>query len=99
MKEGKDYLLVEDDLHPDQFLIQLTSSGYAGVIYRYGKVSIIEENDQARLRFIYKIESVPDSLDIRAEYLKDDPEFNNHIGDILSDIISNNDYIIGRPHD
>jgi hypothetical protein len=99
MKEGKDYLLVEDDLHPDQFLIQLTSSGYAGIVYRYGKVSIIEEKNQARLRFIYKIESVPDSLAHRRDMLKEDPEFNNHIGDILSDIILNNDYVIGRPHD
>lgn len=99
MKEGKDYLLVEDDLHPDQFLIQLTSSGYAGVIYRYGKVSIIEENNQARLKFIYKIESVPDSLVPHRDKLQDDPEFNNLLGDILSDIISNNDYKIGRPND
>lgn len=99
MKEGKDYLLVEDDLHPDQFLIQLTGSGYAGVVYRYGKVSIVEEKDQARLKFIYKIESVPDSLARHRDKLPDDAEFNNLLGDILADIISNNDYKIGRPND
>jgi len=99
MIEGKDYLLVEDDLHPDQFLIQLTSSGYAGVIYRYGKVSIVEEKNQARLKFIYKIESVPDFLTHRRDKLQEDPEFNNLLGEILADILSNNDCKIGRPHD
>ena len=99
MIEGKDYLLVEDDLHPDQFLIQLTSSRYAGVVYRYGKVSIIEEKNQARLKFVYDIKSVPDSLMDRAHTLKDDPIFTNYIGDVLTHILSNNDCKIGRPHD
>jgi hypothetical protein len=99
MIEGKDYLLVEDDLHPDQFLIQLTSRGYAGIVYRYGKVSIIEEKNRARLKFIYDIQSVPDSFTSPADSLKEDLVFKNHIGEILADILSNNDCKIGRPHD
>jgi hypothetical protein len=99
MIEGKDYLLVEDDLHPDQFLIQLTSRGYAGIIYRYGKVSIIEEGHRARLKFIYDIQSVPDSFTSDSNTLKDDPVFKNYIGEILADILSNNNCKIGRPHD
>ena len=94
MKEGKDYLLVEDDLHPDQFLIQLTSGIYAGVIYRYGKVSIVEEKNRARLRFVYKIHSAPDSFGDHSKIISDS-DFNNHIGEVLSDIISNNEYKIG----
>jgi hypothetical protein len=99
MKEGKDYLLVEDDLHPDQFLIQLTSSGYAGIVYRYGKVSIIEEKNQARLKFVYQIKSVPDILNVSHAALEKDPVFKNHIGEILADILSNNNCKIGRPND
>ena len=97
MQEGKDYLLVEDDLHPDQFLIKLTSSGYTGTVYHYGKVSIIEERNQARLKFVYKIKSVPDHLN--TESLNDDPRFKNILGDILADILSNNNCKIGRLYD
>jgi hypothetical protein len=99
MIEGKDYLLVENDLHPDQFLIQLTSSGYAGIVYHYGKVSIIEEKNQARLKFVYQIKSVPDILNVSHAALEKDPVFKNHIGKILADILSNNNCKIGRPND
>lgn len=99
MKEGKDYLLVEDDLHPDQFLIQLTGSQYAGIIYRYGNVSIVEEKNQARLKFIYQIESVPDSINLSQAALEKNTAFKNHIGEILAEILSNNNCKIGRLHD
>lgn len=99
MKEGKDYLLIEDNLHQDQFLIQLTSGDYTGVVYRYGKVSIIEENDQARLKFVYKIESVPDHGFHTVESLNENVKFKKALGDVLSDIILNNDYKIGNMHE
>lgn len=94
MKEGKDYLLVENDLHPSQFLIQLTSGRYAGIVYHYDKVSVIEEDNQARLRFVYNINSVPDSFNDPSK-LESDIDFTNHIGDVLANIILNNDCKIG----
>lgn len=94
MIEGKDYLLVEDDLHSDQFLIKLTSGVYAGIVYRYGKVSIVEEKNRARLKFIYKICSAPDSFGDHSN-ITTNADFNNHIGEVLADIISNNEYKIG----
>lgn len=96
MIEGRDYILIENDLHPDQFSIQLAMEQYAGVVYTYGSVRIIEEGDRARLSFAYKIESVPDCLSDKN--LKEDAAFNNMLGDVLVDILENNDAQIGHGH-
>lgn len=94
MIEGRDYILVENDLHEDHFSIQLAMNGYAGVVYKYGSVRITEEGDRARLSFAYDIESVPDHLS--KETLKADDAFNNLLGDVLVDILENNDAQIGH---
>ena len=55
---------------------------YQGVIYRYGKVTPIEEDDKLRLKFDWQI---LDSNGLGKEHFKD--EFFNLIGDILYDIM------------
>ena len=55
---------------------------YQGVVYRYGKVTPIEENDKLRLQFDWEI---LDSNGLGKDYFKD--EFFNLIGDILYDIM------------
>ena len=55
---------------------------YQGVVYRYGKVTPIEENDKLRLKFDWQI---LDSNGLGQEHFKD--EFFNLIGDILYDIM------------
>ena len=55
---------------------------YQGVVYRYGKVTPIEEDDKLRLQFDWEI---LDSNGLGKEYFKDD--FFNLIGDILYDIM------------
>ena len=55
---------------------------YQGVVYRYGKVTPIEEKDKLRLQFDWEI---LDSNGLGKEYFKDD--FFNLIGDILYDIM------------
>ena len=55
---------------------------YQGVVYRYGKVTPIEENDKLRLQFDWQI---LDSNGLGKEYFKND--FFNLIGDILYDIM------------
>ena len=94
MIEGRDYLLVENDLQDDYFSIQLATKPYAGVVYKYGNVRLREEDDRARLSFDYKIESVPEHL--LSENLKAKTDFTNLLGDILADILSNSDAQIGN---
>ena len=55
---------------------------YQGVVYRYGKVTPIEEKDRLRLQFDWEI---LDSNGLGKDYFKDD--FFNLIGDILYDIM------------
>ena len=55
---------------------------YQGVIYRYGKVTPIEEKDQLRLKFDWQI---LDSNGLGKEHFGED--FFNLIGDILYDIM------------
>ena len=55
---------------------------YQGVVYRYGKVTPIEEDDKLRLQFDWEI---LDSNGLGKEYFNDD--FFNLIGDILYDIM------------
>ena len=55
---------------------------FQGVVYRYGKVTPIEEKDRLRLQFDWEI---LDSNGLGKDYFKDD--FFNLIGDILYDIM------------
>ena len=52
------------------------------VVYRYGKVTPVEEDDKLRLQFEWEI---LDSNGLGKDYFKDD--FFNLIGDILYDIM------------
>ena len=57
---------------------------YQGVVYRYGQVQPIEEDDRLRLKFEWQI---LDSNGLAKEHFGD--EFFNLIGDILHDIMEN----------
>ena len=51
---------------------------YKDVIYTYGKVSPIEENEKLRLKFEYNVHEKPDKVNT------DSDDFINVIGDILA---------------
>ena len=55
---------------------------YQGVVYRYGKVTPIEEDDRLRLKFDWEI---LDSNGLDKDHFNDD--FFNLIGDVLYDIM------------
>jgi len=64
------------------------SGRYAGVIYKYGKVSIPDENEissEGALPFRFEYDII-DNNDLPQEYFKED--FFGLIGDILVDIIT-----------
>jgi len=95
MKELVDYVLVEK-ASSEFYSIKLLTGNWAGVIYTYGTVSIKEDktNDVATLSFQFKIEECPKGID--SDSLMENESFKNYIGDILSSILEQNDYSIGK---
>jgi len=71
---------VLDDVTPDGFrYVKLTSGVHEGIIYSYGAVNLVEEDEQIRLKFEYNIH------DYAEREVTD--SFINEIGDILQDIM------------
>jgi len=94
IKENDDFVFVEHD-SADFYSIKLKSGKFNGVIYTYGKVSIKEEKNRAKLSFTFKIEDLTESEFSKVE-LENSLEFKNHLGDILTEILSNSQFIIGN---
>jgi hypothetical protein len=76
------YELLDEDYNGNQ-LIKLTSKEYSGIIYTYGRVRLVEEDDQLRIQFEYDIQENPVGV-------LDPTEFRNHIGDILVELLEEN---------
>lgn len=67
----KSYEVIDDQW------IKLNEGPYAGTVYKYGRVQLIEEGDQLRVRFEYELE----------DGSKLDNEFVQYIGPILTELI------------
>jgi hypothetical protein len=78
----RNYELLDEDNNGNQ-LIQLTSTEYSGIIYNYGRVRLVEEDDLLRVQFEYDIHENPVGV-------VDKDKFRNHIGDILIDLLEEN---------
>lgn len=61
----------------DDQWIELTEGPYEGIVYRYGRVQLIEEDDQLRVRFEYELD----------DGSRLDSNFIQYIGPILTDLI------------
>ena len=78
----KQYELLDED-HIGNQLIKLTSNEYSGIIYTYGRVRLLEEDDQLRIQFEFDIQENPVGF-------VDREKFKNHIGDILVELLEEN---------
>jgi len=88
-KRGVDYDIIESNAeeHADFYSIRLLNGKYSDIIYTYGMVKTGEkENDDGTmdLKFTWRLEDKPESI---KEDLDNSIEFQNHIGNILRDII------------
>lgn len=84
IQENVDYIFKNAEDDSGLMNIKLASGDYEGVEYRYGKVSVEEdeENDQAYLSFEFDvIDPGENSL------LEENIDFKNHIGNILQNIM------------
>lgn len=67
----KHYQVINDEW------IKLIDGPYAGIMYRYGRVNLIEEDDCLRIQFEYEID----------DGSRGDSQFVQYIGPILSELI------------
>ena len=65
--------------------IGIKTGKYAGVVYKYGKVSRGEETDEGKMPFKFEFDILDSNLIPREEF--DGDEFPKLIGDILVDVI------------
>jgi hypothetical protein len=86
-KEGVDYVLY--DFSTSSLTgIHLISGVYQDVIYYYETAKFIEEGDYAVLKFTYQITNTGKYTE---EQLQNDSKFVTMMGDILTDLMENNE--------
>lgn len=78
----KNYELLDEDYNGNQ-LIKLTCNPYSGIIYTYGRVRLVEEDELLRVQFEYDIQENPVGV------LERD-KFRDYIGDILVELLEEN---------
>jgi hypothetical protein len=95
-KETIDYLFVDDPSNDTDYALKLISGPYSNLIYKYENIRLNEDeaNNVCRLSFVYKIIYKPKKLD--KIDLDTDDVFKNHIGDVLNDILSNQEFKMGN---
>lgn len=71
MTNDKPYRVINDQW------IKLIDGPYAGIMYRYGRVELVEEGEQLRVRFEYEID----------DGSRKDANFIQYIGPILTELI------------
>jgi len=77
------YVYVESKSQ-DQTCIGIKGGKFAGVIYKYGSVSLGEETEDGNMPFKFEFDIIDNNAIPREEFGED---FMNLIGDILVDII------------
>ena len=87
MIEGLDYCFIYPKKDDAAVHIKLLEGTYKDTIFKFGKVKIFEENEQAYLHFAY---DVLESRNARPKVLEKDEAFKNYIGDLLVEIMSGN---------
>lgn len=71
MMNDKPYQVIDDQW------IKLIDGPYAGIMYRYGRVELIDEGDRLRVKFEYEID----------DGSRKDNEFVQYVGPILTELI------------
>ena len=81
----KTFSYIETAKHPNQTCIGINTGKYAGVVYKYGRVTPIEKDNQLTMQFEYDI--IENNAIPRDQF---GDEFFKLIGDILMEVIDEN---------
>jgi hypothetical protein len=79
------YSFVENDFSDDSWHVKINQGVYKDIVYKYGKIQVKEDGDEAKLSFQFKIVDLPEHLD--EDDLNSSVEFMETLGDILTHII------------
>ena len=84
MSDIKDSYVFVESTSQDQTCIGIQDGKFAGVVYKYGKVSVGDERKDGNMPFKFEFDII-DNNSVPKEQFGDD--WSNLIGDILIDII------------
>ena len=94
----KDQYVFITNKNEDMQCIGIKKGKYHGVVYKYGKVTLGEENDDGNLPFRFEYDILDNNMIPRSEF--DDDNFFKLLGDILVDIIERQENLnIGYTND
>lgn len=79
------YTFVENTFSDDSWHVKINQGVYKDIVYKYGKIQVKEEGEEAKLSFQFKIVDLPEHLD--EVDLNCSVEFMEILGDILTHII------------
>ena len=85
LQEYRDYNFVPHPEDDEQYAVKILRGDYMGVVFSYGKISAKESNDRISGILSYTYDVLVDPGDI----ITNQEHFGNHVGDILSSIITN----------
>ena len=89
----RDQYVFITDRNQEQQLIGIRKGKFEGVVYKYGKVSLGEENKDGNLPFRFEYDILDNNLIPREEF--NDDNFFKLLGDILVDIIDRQEHLLG----
>lgn len=81
----KTYSFVEKS-DSDFYSVRINEGEFAGVVYTYGTVKVIENDDGAVVNFIFKVDESPAPHTVKS--LNESHEFKNLIGEILEHFVN-----------
>lgn len=87
MKISKDSYTFVEHKGDEDWYVKIKEGDYKDIIYKYGRIEVQEEVDNAKLKFQFNISKIPDDLLMTQEELQEDITFMNLLGDILTHII------------
>ena len=87
MIEGVDYCFIYPKNDGTSVHIRFLDGPYKDTIFKYGRVTFEEKNDQVYLLFAYDVLESP--VD-KPKKLEKDEKFKNYLGDLLVEIMGSN---------
>ena len=78
------YNLLDDPNDASSYIVKLTKGQFAGVSFKYGEVSVREENDQGFLSWTFQL---IDPASFNDKELRESDAFTNTLGDTLYSIM------------
>lgn len=94
--EITDYIFVDDPSNDKVYAIRLVSGPYVDTIYKYANIKISEDTQKEVCTLSYAYNIMSTSGAHNKETLQNDSIFKDYIGDVLTDILSNQEYKIGN---